>query len=152
MKRNIAKAFTAVLVTAAAAFALFACDDGQTTPVTYSVTYVSNAADATGTAPAAAQKAEGDKFTLASNPFTYEGFTFDGWRYNETTYQAGAEFTMPAANVEFKAVWKADGPTEYTVTYAKGGDEVTGDLPEAVQKAEGAKFELPAVGNLVNEG
>ena len=152
MKRNIAKAFTAVLVTAAAAFALFACDDGQTTPVTYSVTYVSNAADATGTAPAAAQKAEGDKFTLASNPFTYEGFTFDGWRYNETTYQAGAEFTMPAANVEFKAVWKADGPTEYTVTYAKGGDEVTGDLPEAVQKAEGAKFELPSVGNLANEG
>ena len=152
MKRNIAKTFTAVLVTAAAAFALFACDDGQTTPVTYSVTYVSNAADATGTAPAAAQKAEGDKFTLASNPFTYEGFTFDGWRYNETTYQAGAEFTMPAANVEFKAVWKADGPTEYTVTYAKGGDGVTGDLPEAVQKAEGAKFELPAVGNLVNEG
>lgn len=152
MKRNIAKAFTAVLVTAAAAFALFACDDGQTTPVTYSVTYVSNAADATGTAPAAAQKAEGDKFTLASNPFTYEGFTFDGWRYNETTYQAGAEFTMPAANVEFKAVWTADGPTEYTVTYAKGGDEVTGDLPEAVQKAEGAKFELPAVGNLANEG
>ncbi len=152
MKRNIAKAFTAVLVTAAAAFALFACDDGQTTPVTYSVTYVSNAADATGTAPAAAQKAEGDKFTLASNPFTYEGFTFDGWRYNETTYQAGAEFTMPAANVEFKAVWKADGPTEYTVTYAKGEGEVTGDLPEAVQKASGAKFELPAVGNLANEG
>ncbi len=152
MKRNIAKAFTAVLVTAAAAFALFACDDGQTTPVTYSVTYVSNAADATGTAPAAAQKAEGDKFTLASNPFTYEGFTFDGWRYNETTYQAGAEFTMPAANVEFKAVWKADGPTEYAVTYAKGEGEVTGDLPEAVRKAEGAKFELPAVGNLANEG
>ncbi len=99
------------------------------------------------------QKAEGAKFELpAVGNLVNEGYVFVGWSDGETVYAAGSEYTMPAANVEFKAVWKADGPTEYTVTYAKGGDEVTGDLPEAVRKAAGAKFELPAVGNLANEG
>lgn len=153
-KRNIAKAFTAVLVTAAAAFALFACDDGTQEPVKYTATYVSGATTATGTAPASVEKAEGETFTIANNTFTNEGFDFSGWSYGSTTYSAGDTFTMPASNVEFKAVWTAQGSsvTEYTVTYAKGADEATGDVPASVQKAAGAKFELPAVGTLANEG
>lgn len=152
-KRNIAKAFTAVLVTAAAAFALFACDDGTQEPVKYTATYVSGATTATGTAPASVEKAEGETFTIANNTFTNEGFDFSGWSYGNTTYSAGDTFTMPASNVEFKAVWTAQGSsvTEYTVTYAKGADEATGDVPASVQKAAGAKFELPA-NPFTNEG
>lgn len=74
---------------------------------TYTVTYVLGA-DATGATPTETTKYEGEKFTLASKgDITKTGFVFKGWNDGTTTYDAGALYTMPAANVTLTAQWEA---------------------------------------------
>lgn len=76
----------------------------------YTVTY--NTTDgATGTTPTETDKYEGQSFSVAAqgnlekvvDEVTYE---FQGWKYNGKLYEAGASFTMPAANVTLVAQWK----------------------------------------------
>ncbi|MFI3227685.1 MAG: S-layer homology domain-containing protein [Clostridia bacterium] len=52
-----------------------------------------------------------------------EGYTFTGWYYDGSTYQAGETFTMPNEGVEFTATWSV---IDYTVSFdANGGAEVS---------------------------
>ena len=81
----------------------------------YSVTYTVGAGS--GTAPAAAQYAEGVKFNLPGqgSMTAPAGKAFDGWKANGTgdKLAANAEYTMGNAEVEFVAQWKAVPQTIY---------------------------------------
>ncbi len=50
---------------------------------------------------------DGSALTLFSDE-TEESRTFLGWLYDGTVYASGAEFTCPASNVTFTAVWSAN--------------------------------------------
>ena len=89
----------------------------------YNVTY--NIGDgASGTAPTETPKAEGTTFNLASaDGITKDGYGFAGWLCNNDskTYDAGEEYTMPAADVTFTAQWNE--LPKYTVTFYNKGKE-----------------------------
>ena len=90
------------------------------TAQTYSVTYDLNGA--TGTTPTEEPKAAGDKFKLAaSTGFSQTGYRFMGWDDGTDTYEAGAQYTMPAANVTLTAQWEK----EYKVIYDANGGSTT---------------------------
>lgn len=77
-------------------------------PITHTVTYDGNGATG-GSAPTQAPVAEGVKFNAATNTFTRDGYTFEGWSTAVDTtveYAAGAEITMGTENVILYAVWK----------------------------------------------
>ncbi len=115
----------------------------QPTPTTYSVTYDINGA--TGTVPTETAKAQGAKFSLAaSTGLVMENHTFGGWSYGGQTYEAGAEFTMPAKGVTFTAVWNENQPTAYTLSFATSAEQASGTAPQSVQKYAGDEIELPA--------
>ncbi len=101
----------------------------------------------TGTAPVEGEHAKDDKFTLKENTFTNEGYEFDGWTYGGNTYEAGAQFTMPEADVTFTAKWLE----LFTVTYAWDGAEKpagaaeSAALPEATEVADGKAYTLPTL-------
>ena len=146
MKQGFVKFFAVLALMIVSVFAITACgEEDVQPPVTYAVTYVKGADEATGEAPASVQKAQGEKFNLPANPFTYAGHEFTGWSDGAQTYAANAEYTMPAKAVTFTAQWNSTQPSvTYAVTYAKGADEATGEAPASVQKAQGEKFNLPA--------
>ena len=152
------KLLTTLVATAAlcgVAFTLYGCNNQtEPEPTKYTVTYAKGAQGATGTAPTETSHAKGETFTVASNTFTYEGYTFENWSDGTSTYAAGVTYTMPEGNVTFTAQWKAnEQPTakEFTVTFKNGettvgtpkkvkeGDAV-GELPAAPAAAEGKKF------------
>lgn len=74
----------------------------------YKVTFAANGGE--GDAPVMEDQLEGATFNLPANTFTYTGFQFAGWNDGTTTYGAGAEYTMPAQAVTFKAQWNAVCP------------------------------------------
>lgn len=116
-------------------------DGGE--PQTYTVTYELNGG--TGTAPTETAKQAAQKFNLAQATGISNGNKeFGGWKYNNTVYKAGAEFTMPSENVTFTAQWndaQPTPPTLYKITYA-AGEGATGTPPTEADKAEGTKFKL----------
>ncbi len=101
---------------------------------------------ATGTAPTVTDKQEGEVFTLPENTFEKEGHSFIGWSDGETTYQAGAEYTMPAKNVSFTALWEALPQPTYTITYSLGEHPASGVATPSADtgKHAGDKLTLPA--------
>lgn len=104
----------------------------------YNVTY--NIGDATGTAPTETPKAEGSVFNLASaEGITKEGYSFAGWLCDNDseTYDAGEEYTMPAANVTFTAQWNE--LLKYTVTFYNKGKKHS----EVAQTIANAPIECP---------
>jgi uncharacterized repeat protein (TIGR02543 family) len=94
---------------------------------TYAVTYTVGAGS--GTAPAAAQYAEGAKFNLPGqgSMVAPSGKAFDGWKANGTgdKLAANAEYTMGAAEVEFVAQWKALPQTIYYYQWTGSGTAPT---------------------------
>ena len=91
-------------------------------PATYTVSY--NANGGTG-APGAQTKTYGVTLTLSSTKPTRSGYTFQGWSTSSAatspSYSAGGSFTTNA-NTTLYAVWKANPPATYTVSYnANGG-------------------------------
>lgn len=58
-------------------------------------------------APTQKDVAENGKFTVAEYNGTKKGFVFDGWSDGTKTYQPGSKYTMGAADVTLKAVWKS---------------------------------------------
>lgn len=87
--------------------------------VTYTLTYDGNGNTA-GTAPAAVSNSASTSITLPTTTMTRTGFTFSGWNANSTgngtNYNAGASYSMPAADTTLYARWA------YTIAYnANGG-------------------------------
>ena len=115
----------------------------------YTVTYDINGA--TGTAPTQNPVTSGTPITLpAATAFTKDGFTFAGWlcSVDNVTYDAGASYTMTAADTTFTAQWTAI-PT-YAVTFDING--ATGTAPTMAAQAEGKTFTLPDDTGLTREG
>lgn len=141
MKQGFVRFFAVLALMIVSVFAITACgEEDVQPPVTYAVTYVKGADEATGEAPASAQKAQGAKFNLPANPFTYAGHEFIGWSDGAQTYAANAEYTMPAKAVAFTAQWAAlhtvtvdpnngEEPAEYTV---RNGEKFTAVLETPV--------------------
>ncbi len=103
--------------------------------ITYSITYIGGEG-ATGTPPTESAKAEDSTFNLASNPFTKDNHTFEGWSDGENIYAEGDVYRVGNKNVVLTAVWKE---ITYTVTYV-GGDGAVGDAPMLDPKVTGATF------------
>ncbi|MBR1717044.1 MAG: InlB B-repeat-containing protein [Paludibacteraceae bacterium] len=84
-----------------------------TAPTAYTVTYSKGDGSVKEgkTIPTQAATIEGGKFNVASGEnLEKEDYDFAGWKYTPAVgdpviYNAGQEFTMPAANVEFVAQW-----------------------------------------------
>ena len=142
-KQVLITMLSASLVCAAAAVTFAAC--GEET--LYNVTYEKGGTAVEGTLPTEGAHKEGDKFTIADNTLTNEGYEFDGWTYGGTTYEEGAEFTMPAADVTFTAKWAE----LLTVTYEwDGGEKPEGaaedaELPAATTVKYDTKLTLPTL-------
>ena len=144
MKKHIFRTMAVMLLVCLGLTAFAACTDPNETGNTtqYTVTYV--AGEGTGTAPKSEKHAEGDKFTVAANTFTYEGHTFVTWNDGQADVAAGATYTMPAKNVTFTAKWEAEAPAEkVTVTYSLG-EYTTGTAPAAEEVEKGGEVTLPA--------
>ena len=116
---------------------------------TYTVTFAGGNG-ATGTAPTQDPVTAGTPITLPANPFTKEGFTFAGWlcSVDSVTYDAGASYTMTAAETTFTAQWTAI-PT-YAVNFDING--ATGTAPTMAAQAEGKTFTLPDDTGFTKEG
>lgn len=109
-----------LLMSASTAFGLAACGETEEPEAhKYTVTYERGADDATGAIPASASYAEGESFKLlAADTFSREGYTFECWNDGTKAYAAGADYTMPAKDVAFKAIWELSAPVlpDNTVT------------------------------------
>lgn len=83
---------------------------------TYTVAFNSNGGSGSMTSVTVTA---GNSYTVKANTFTYSGYTFAGWKINNsgTTYAAGA--TIPASaitgNITLYAQWTAN--SSYTITY-----------------------------------
>ena len=101
--------------------------NGVITPTTYTVT-VSNDGNGIGAAsPSTA--AAGTEITLSAEPKT--GYHFKEWQVISPAGLAitNNKFTMPDGNVEVKAIFEKDTPTEYTVTFdGNGGTPSVGSM------------------------
>lgn len=92
------------------------------------------------------QAANGATVNLVATPNTH--FTFTSWNVYRTDEPHTAvtvtdnAFTMPAYNVTVTATFTED--TKYTVTYAKGGDDVTGEIPTVASYYAGETVEVAA--------
>ena len=102
------------------------------TPTTYTVT-VNN--DGNGTASATPSAAEAlTEITLTAKPD--EGYRFKEWEVISGGVSIKDDkFTMPSANVEVKAIFEKDAPTEFTITFdGNGGTPSVGSMTTANQK------------------
>lgn len=78
----------------------------NTMPTTYTVTFAPGEG-ASGTMPSLPEAlAETIHVLPAQGNLTKSGYVFVGWELDGKTYEAGEEFTMPAADVTFTARWK----------------------------------------------
>ena len=82
--------------------------------------------DSFGTGAAQRQLYVGDVITLPAAP-TREGYDFIGWSDGNSTYNAGAQYTVSATGTTtLTAQWT---PTVYTITYVLGGGTAAGTNP-----------------------
>ena len=75
-----------------------------------------------------AQVAEGATVTVAANVYEKDGYSFAGWLYGETVYNAGQTFPMPTTDVELVAQWTEQVVSDYVlvtdVAQLQAGDKV----------------------------
>ena len=70
----------------------------------YTVNYVANGGTFAEETTISSTHLEGSQFTLAAAP-TRTGYTFQGWKLDNTNYAAGTTYTMPARDITFEAQW-----------------------------------------------
>ncbi len=124
--------------TANANITLYAVWQSQA-PTAYTVTYAANGGSG---APSSQTKYKDVTLTLSSTTPTRSGYTFQGWSTSSTasspTYYAGGSYTSNASATLY-AVWKADPPVTYTVSYnANGGS----GAPSSQTKTHGVTLYL----------
>ena len=85
----------------------------------YTITYAAGDGTATGDAPTQEDKAEGETFSVAANPFTVAGKDFVTWNDGANDYAPSATYTVGTDNVILTAQWKA-AADKYTVVFKDG--------------------------------
>lgn len=104
---------------------------------TYTITYRPNGGTGADLVKGGYEAAE--TVPLEQNPFTRDDHTFLRWDTKPDgsgdSYGAGADFTMPRANMILYAQWEGPPSETYTITYkangGKGDDVVKGDYTES---------------------
>lgn len=130
----------ALVIALVMAMGFTGCKKPEPTPAEYTISFVGGEG-ASGTAPAAQKKKEGETLILPANTFEKADCTFAGWSDGTTTYEAGGEYTVGKKDVTFTAQWAA---VEFSVGYAKLESGVTGNVPATVNKKKGDTVELAA--------
>ncbi len=87
----------------------------------------------TGDAPTQEDVWESINFTAASYSGTRDTYTFGGWSWNNTTYQAGEPITMGTENITLTAVWN---PVKHNVIYNVGEGSATAPTQDPVQEGQ----------------
>ena len=105
----------------------------------YTVSYNANGGSG---APSSQTKTYGLDLTLSSTTPTRSGYTFKGWGTSSTSttasYQPGGKYTSNSGATLY-AIWQADAPTTYTVSYnANGGS----GAPSSQTKTHGVTLTL----------
>ena len=110
-------------------------DDVVFTPL---VSATFNLGGGTGTTPAGFSESAGTVVTLpGQDGFSRTDYLFNGWSDGATLYAAGAQYTMPYADVTLTAQW-----TKKTfLTFLLGGG--TGTTPAVVKELRGTVITLP---------
>ena len=85
------------------------------------------------------------KIKLPAGPAAAEGYTFVNWKTGDTTYNAGASYTV-TADVTFTAQWQETATvTEVTVSFNVGDHAASSaQTPENQTAAPGGSITLPA--------
>lgn len=92
----------------------------------------------TGDVPANQKVYVGNNATMPANPFTYAGHNFAGWKYNETTKQAGETYAVTTAGtITFTAQWIAN-PICTVTLHAKGAEDAVHNV------VQGSTLDIPA--------
>ena len=108
----------------------------STDPISYTVTVET---DGNGTASAdPVSAAKGETVTLTATPDT--GYHFKEWQSSDVTV-SGNTFTMPEKDVTVMAIFEADAPVAYTVSFNMNGH---GNQVTAQTVREGNKATRPA--------
>ena len=122
--------------------------EAEVPPATqYTVTYaLGDHAAADAPTPTEQTAAANATITLAGAAEAAEGYTFGGWSDGETTYQAGAEYTV-TGNVTMTAVWNVVHTHTYTwevTTYPVESDgAATGTCSGCAEGTEGHTKTVP---------
>jgi len=106
---------------------------GSYTAINYDITY--DTGDSAVTVPDSATKSATVGTVITLPAVSRDNYTFGGWEYDNATYSAGAQFTMPAEDVEFKAIWDEipAEPGKFDVEYSWTGDiPADATLPDAL--------------------
>jgi hypothetical protein len=104
-------------------------------PVTYTGES-SHFPNAFGIAPIQANSYYQSTFTVASNSYSYPGYSFAGWSDGLNTYQPGSTFYMGPARVILAAQWTQN--PSVSITYANGGG--SGSLPTQSDQSSGLRI------------
>ncbi|MBR6116086.1 MAG: InlB B-repeat-containing protein [Paludibacteraceae bacterium] len=112
----------------------------------YTVTYAKGEESATGDAPTQDELAAGENFTVAANPFAYEGHDFSTWNDGSKDVAPASEYTMGAANVTLTAQW-ITATTKVTVTY-KDGETTLGSEEITINTGHPAEYATYQTRNL----
>lgn len=110
---------------------------GSYTAISYEITY--NTGDSSVAVPDSAVKSATVGTVITLPEVSKDNHTFGGWDCDGIIYPAGAQFTMPAEAVEFKAIWNEIPPVpgKFDVKYSWTG-EVPSDatLPATLEDVE----------------
>ncbi|WRS31210.1 BspA family leucine-rich repeat surface protein [Actinomycetaceae bacterium MB13-C1-2] len=89
----------------------------------------------------------GSMMNLPSDVPTRDGHEFEGWLHADTTYQPGAEFTMPDVDVTLVAQWREvepPPPAEFSLLFDLGGGAAGGGVFDPITGlVEGELVTLP---------
>ena len=114
----------------------------EVTPVR-AIAFANGAEDAVGDAPVWGAQPEGSTITLPLNPFTRDGYSFEGWSDGENVFAEGAEYIVPAQDVTFTAVWSAiSGVKNITVSSMENGTVII--TPEGSAQSPNTEITLTA--------
>ena len=138
-KKRLFGALVIVILALTMIATLAACGEEET--VQYTVTLKSGFDDQVTTQTLN----EGEVFTLPASPFTRDGYTFDYWTEEGTTYPNRVGTPIPVyRNMTFVAHWTEnyvpDVPEDFTVTVKDGYG--SGQITAVV--TEGEEYVLPA--------
>ncbi len=121
---------------------------GSYTAITYDIAYDTGDSAIAAPATAVTSAKTGETIQIPTEILTKDGYKFVGWTYGGALYYPGADFTMPAGEVEFIAEWEKlpEEVKSYDVSYDWGADAPAGvTLPATAPHAEGSTVTVAAV-------
>ena len=86
---------------------------------TLSVTYLPGTTETVSNMPSTGSVNYGEDYTVSDKVPTRAGYTFTGWKYNNTstTYQKNDQIKNVTANITLTAQWRVRSDLSYTVNY-----------------------------------